>query len=371
LHPWNRFEQYFKHNQLRLLQKWLGMPELDPDQFSAGQVRHILVVRQHDQLGDFLLSTPVFKALHDHFPGRTITLVARKYTAMLAQHNPYIDQVLTFYEHGRDWSLQGIRKLTTAVWNKFDLTVVLNTVSHSLTSDLIARFCCKKYVLGSSHLLFGGTTENFFYNLRAPYALTDRHQSERNLDILNYIGVPIGDKREQLFLTAAEKKWAADHLYTLGRIPQRPLLMIHPGAGKPGNRWPVAAFAEAANRLSRSHHVQLAASWGPAEEALGRELVARIDSPVIVTVHRDLRKLAALFNQATLFLCNDTGVMHMAAAVATPLVAVFGPTDPRLWKPWGDFFIAVRSADEKCQSVAVDLVCNSIVKLLDNIKLGQ
>ncbi len=371
MHPWNRFEQYFKHNQLRVLQKWLGLAELNAGQFDAARVQRILVVRQHDQLGDFLLATPVFKALHDHFPGRTITLVARQYTSSLAQHNPYIDEVLTFYEHGRDWSISGIKKLTQAMWNKFDLAVVLNTVSHSLTSDLIARLCCKKFILGSSHLLFGGTSENFFYNLRAPYAEQERHQSERNLDILSYIGVPAREKHEQLFLTAAEEQWARAHLSSLGWDLQKPLLMIHPGAGKLDNRWPVAAFAETANRLHKTQNVQLASSWGPAEEALGKELMAKIDSPVIKAVHRDLRHLAALFSQATLFLCNDTGVMHMAAAVATPLVAVFGPTDPRLWKPWGDNFAAVRSADEKCQSVRVDMVFDYAVKLLNNIKIEK
>jgi ADP-heptose:LPS heptosyltransferase len=366
LHPWNRFEQYFKHNQLRLLEKWLGLPEISPQQFNPERIKNILVVRQHDQLGDFLLSTPVFKSLREHFPGRSISLVARKYTAVLAQQNPYIDHVVTFYEHGGDWTRQGILDLSRALWNKYDLVIVLNTVSHSLTSDLIARLCCKTLILGSSHLVFGGTNRNFFYSLAAPYDDHDRHQSERNLDILAYIGVMGKDKREQIFLTTGEKERARRHLIAQGWDTNRTLVMIHPGAGKINNRWPVLSFAAVANRLLQTLSVQVAVSWGPSEQDLGRELIAAIDAPVITAVDDDLRKLAALFSQAGLFICNDTGVMHMAAAVATPLVAVFGPTDPLFWKPWGDLFVSVRSDDQKCASVSSDQVFDMSFKILKN-----
>jgi len=64
--------------------------------------------------------------------------------------------------------------------------------------------------------------------------------------------------------------------------------------------------------------------------------------------------MAALLAEADLLLCNDTGVMHVGAAVGTPLVAVFGPTDPALWKPWGEEFAAVRAEDHLCASVTLD-----------------
>jgi hypothetical protein len=258
--PWNRFEQYFKHNQLRMLQRWLGLAELAPQQIDPERIKRILVVRQHDQLGDFLLSTPVFGALRNHFKGRTITVIARKYTAMLAQHHEAIDEIITFYEHGKDWDRAGLASLLQAVRNKFDLAVVLNTVSHSLSSDLLARFCCRTYLLGTAHLPFGGTDSNFFYNLRAPLREGIRHQSERNLDILRYIGVESQDAHERICLTKEEKGWARASLVAKGWDPQRLLIMVHPGAGKMGNRWPVEAFAEAANRLQKMFAAQIAVS---------------------------------------------------------------------------------------------------------------
>lgn len=362
--PWNRFEQYFKHNQLRMLQRWLGLAELAPQQIDPERIKRILVVRQHDQLGDFLLSTPVFGALRNHFKGRTITVIARKYTAMLAQHHEAIDEIITFYEHGKDWDRAGLASLLQAVRNKFDLAVVLNTVSHSLSSDLLARFCCRTYLLGTAHLPFGGTDSNFFYNLRAPLREGIRHQSERNLDILRYIGVESQDAHERICLTKEEKGWARASLVAKGWDPQRLLIMVHPGAGKMGNRWPVEAFAEAANRLQKMFAAQIAVSWGPQETELGHALIGQIASPVIEANDRNLRNLAALFQQSGLFMCNDTGVMHLAAAVGTPLVAVFGPTDPAQWKPWGEEFVAVRADDQICRSVSVDQYCYNAVNVM-------
>lgn len=364
---WNRFEQYFKHHQLRLLEKWLALPEMAWQQVEPHRIHNILVVRQHDQLGDFLLSTPVFKALRDQFPHRTITVAARTYTAKLLQHNPHVDHVITFPEHGREWSLHTVVELTRSLWNKYDLAIVLNTVSHSLTSDLIARLCCNTYLLGSDDLLFGETQRNFFYNLTSHPVAGFRHQSERNLDILRPLGITEADRREQIYLTAEEKETARCRLIEQGWDIGRPLVMIHPGAGKPNNRWPVSSFATLARRLQQTHPIQLAVSWGPAEAELGRELIAALDVPVLTAREDDLRKLAALFSQAKLFLCNDTGVMHLAAAVSTPLVAVFGPTDPLQWKPWGDFFLFAHAADGKCASVSVEQVYELSVNLLNNI----
>jgi len=369
VHLWNRFEQTFKHQHLRWLEKWLGLPPLRMEQFDPVSVRNILVVRQHDQLGDFLLSTPVFAALRSRFPDCPLTLIARENTAQLMRHDPHVDRVIPIAGNGRDWTLDALTALLAAARNRFDLAIVLNTVSHSLTSDLIARLCCRRYIVGPEHLLFGGTRRNFFYNLTAPQPDADRHQSERNLDIVRLIGVTGGDPHERIFITdeelaAAQRQWTA-----WGREQSRPLVIVHPGAGKLENRWPVASFAALANRLQETLPLQLAVSWGPAEEALGRELLASLQAPALIAVDKDLRRLAALYSQAGLFICNDTGVMHLAASVSTPLVAVFGPTDPALWKPWGADFCAVRAEDHRCASVAVDSMYETCLKLLYNKKL--
>ncbi len=362
--PWNRFEQFFKHKQLYLFEKMFGYREMTPDEADWTSIERILIVRQHDQLGDFLLATPVFKAVRQRFPNAHISVVARKYTAAVAEANETIDAVIPFYEHGTDWTWRALRRVLALFRHKSDLVIVLNTVSHSLTSDLIGRWAARRYVLGSEHRRFQGTTRNFFYNLIAPYRPEEVHQSQRNLDIVRYIGIAGEDLREHMRLRQEEVDWAKRHLLELGWRPERPLIAIHPGAGKAGNRWPVENFAQAATRLAQTGNAQLYLTWGQHEGALGERLRAALTVPAISSLQQDIRKLAAILSLAQLFLCNDTGVMHVGAAVGTPLVAIFGPTNPALWKPWGDSFVAVRAEDHLCASVTVEKVVTESRALL-------
>ena len=101
------------------------------------------------------------------------------------------------------------------------------------------------------------------------------------------------------------------------------------------------------------------------EESLADDVVSRMKNPCAVAPVMPLRDLAAVFSQLKLLLCNDTGVMHLAAAVGTPLVAVFGPTDPALWKPMGDAFMAIRGHENAVTHVSVKSVeeaCRHLLK---------
>ena len=353
---WYRIEQWFKQKKLRFLQKSLELVPVGSDSIEKEVIKRILVVRQHDQLGDFLLSTPVFRALKARFPSVAIVLVVRNYTASLARFNPYIDEVIPFYEHGRDWTLRKLIIFVRRLRSGFDLAVVLNTVSHSLTSDLIARMSGAKYILGSEHKKFAGTQRNFCYNLIARYRSDKRHQTERNLDIVRFVGADTADTSELVTVTEHERLWAMNYFKSLGREESRPLVAIHPGAGKHGNRWAVENFAGVGRELVRTNGVQLFVTWGPREGDLGQTLLSLLEPPVLSATHSDLRKVAALLCQAQLFLCNDTGVMHLAASVGTPLVAIFGPTDPDLWKPLGEKFMAIRGEDHTCDTVTQEQV---------------
>lgn len=367
---WNRFEQFFKHKLLRFAEKFWGLEPLDPTVLRAENIKKILIIRQHDQLGDFLLSTPAFRAVRNRFPHAHISVLVRKYTARLMEHNKTVDRVITFYENGRDWNVPYLKKLWSEIRSGYDLVIVLNTVSHSLTSDTIARLTGAAYVVGSEHLLYTGTSRNFFYNILAPYRGEIVSQSQRNVDIVQVIGCSTDRLQEEIFLTDSEKEKAGHRLIDLGVVRDKLLVGIHPGAGKIPNRWPVERFARAAERLHQTFGCQFFVTWGPSEEALGEQLMRLMKVPYFFATEPDLRKFAALLSQCHLVLCNDTGVMHVAAAVGTPLVAVFGPTDPEQWKPVGDKFVAVRGTNHTCENVTVEQVVEQAEHLLSAVQMS-
>lgn len=361
---WRVVEQYFKNNQLAVFEKFFLRPVVHPSLVNFGAVQRILVIRQHDQLGDFLLSTPVLRALREHFPQAHITVLLRTYTAEVARHHEVINELIVLQEALTRWSIASFRQFVRQLRSGFDLVVVLNTVSHSLTSDLLAYFSRSKYILGSAHQRFPGCSRNFFYDMEAPYWDQPRHQTERNLDVVRYLGIDTQDCREIMTLLPEELAAGRQLLREQGMTDNDLVVAMHIGAGKMRHRWPVERFAGLASVLHFEYSAKVVALWGAGEEKLGARLLSALDFDPIVAKAMRLRQLAAVIANTRLFICNDAGVMHLGAATGTPLVAVFGPTDPAEWKPIGDRFLAVRSPSHNSEDVSVDLVLDAIKNLL-------
>lgn len=391
--PWYRLEQIFKRNALRWLEKFLAQRIIAPEQIPRGALKRILVIRQHDMLGDFILATPVLPALRQAFPQAHIGVLVRGYFADVVAHHAAVDEVLLFHEHGKHWTWQRVRSFYRQLRCGWDLTIVLNTVSHSLTSDLLAYFSKAKFVLGSEHRVWEGCSRNFFYHLLAPYSAEEKHQSERNLDIVRPLGVQpqsaaevmhlTKEERDQAFIKLKEKGLAVFRVSAVaqaslaapqsgalhtphlrGSSPSKLVIGMHVGAGKIPNRWPIEKFAELAQRLREEHEAEVVLFWGKNEAELAEKFCASVRFAPIKIAPTSLREMAACFTHCSAMICNDTGVMHVCAAVQVPLVAIFGPTPPELWKPLGEKFLAVRGKDETTASVTVEEVWEALRRLL-------
>jgi len=361
LNFWTRIEQTFKRNGLHLLESLLGRKTIQPTAVDLQSLKKILVIRQHDQLGDFLLSVPVLRALREQLPDVFIAVMVRGYTEPIIRHNRYINDILVLYEKGSQWNCRRIGFFWHQLRRGYDLTVIINTVSHSLSSDLLAWFSHARYILGPSHRQFPGTKRNFFYNLIAPFDDDHRHQSEKNLDIVRYLGVDTADLREHITILPKEQEWAQAILQKLGLDLNRPILGIHPGAGKLKNRWAVTHFIAVALR-SAQLSAQVLLFYGPNETDL-RDQFLQV-CPAATYFGRDLRKLAVVFSCLSVFLGNDTGTTHMAAAVGTPTIVIFGPTPANEWKPWGKKCIALQGRDGDCENVSEEEVYKQIKKMI-------
>jgi ADP-heptose:LPS heptosyltransferase len=160
-----------------------------------------------------------------------------------------------------------------------------------------------------------------------------RHASWHLVDTLAALG-PAPGTLPAVCLAAppAERAWAAEWLGERGLVPGR-VAVLHPGAGSPAKVWP--EFPALGRRLGRAG-LAVVVVTGPAEAAAAAALAARAGGGA-VRLARDLslRQLAALFEAAAVFVGNDSGLSHLAAAVGAPTLALFGPTDPRVWAPLG------------------------------------
>jgi len=362
--PTSRWELTLKRRSYRLLEKLFSRDAVSPHTVALENIRSILVIRQHDQLGDFLLATPVIRALRESCPHARLGLVAREYFEDIASMIPFVDELLVFCERLDRWTWSRLRKLWTGLRKRWDLCIVLNTVSHSLTSDLLAHLTHAPLVLGSSGHVFPGCSRNFFYNLLAPVQEEPRHQTERNLDIVRYIGIDTNTREEMIYVPESERRQARQVLQSKGVRFTRPVIGLHIGAGKPDNRWPVRKFADLARSLHFADNADVLVFWGPDEDELQREFSSGVDFRTVNIPPTTLRALASLYTQCDVIVCNDSGPMHVAAAAGSPTVALFAKTDPKIWKPIGNHVDYVRSPDDRIENIHHDDVLRRVRRLL-------
>jgi len=331
-----RFEIWVKGAVIALLRFFHPQSPLTRVELSG--VKSILVVRQHDQLGDMLCVVPLLRAMRMHFPDAHITLVAGPVNYHIMQHHPYVNEVLHYEKLGLITSPRTFLRFHRALKSRrYDLAVVPTTVSISLTSNLIAFVSGAKLRVGADMLNGMPSSTSFLFSVTTRLGSDEdrnRHQTLRNLDILKPLGFTT-DNLETLIGVTDEEKSEADRFLSSLRSEHKILIGLHPGAGKLPNRWPAQRFAEAANQLCEKFSAAAVITAGPVDDDPINSMVRHIRCRFVLVRGRPIRAVAAIIGQLNLFITNDTGIMHVAAASGAPTLSIFGPTNPLQWAPKG------------------------------------
>ena len=324
----------------------------------------VLIVRQHDQLGDFLMSTPVFRELKRALPDCRISVVLTRYTEPVAQNNPHIDEIIVYEKKVLRWEREGLSRFVKGIGKKYDLAMVLNTPSRSMTSDMIGLLSGAAFRLGMEPRPEGDAVKyDFMYHATSPREYPRINQSLENLSILKSLGIEYEQDGEEMFLSATEKEWAKDRLQALG-FDQPPLLIL-PGANKPANIWPVERYVELGLKLKNVRPVLVL--WGPGQDEIGERLLAGLLDVGAQTIRKtSIREMAALASSSTLAVCNDTGDLHICAAIGAQVLGLFGPTHPEMYIPLGDHVHRIQSVTDTMEGVAVERVFDEVMGIIEH-----
>lgn len=321
-------------------------PPLTPEQLLKLEPSRILVVRQHNQMGDMICATPALRALREAYPAAELALVTAPVNFEVVRHNPHLNRVFPFDR--RMWRAPGrlIRFIREIRSYRAELAFVLSSVSFSVTSAAIALLSGARYVVGGQSAPFGWDLSRHAFSLELPSVPElDRHAVQHSLAPLAAVGITTGDQEPVVVPAPAEVEQASRILAELDLKPG--FWALHPGAGKAQNVWPALRFAEVVRRAVAAGH-QVLILHGPADASALNGLVAGLGELVGAAVRIapacSIGVGAALLQEADRFLCNDTGVMHLAGALKVPTIALFGPTDPALWKPPAAEVIALVSS---------------------------
>ncbi|MBN1273689.1 MAG: lipopolysaccharide heptosyltransferase II [Candidatus Aminicenantes bacterium] len=288
-----------------------------------------IVVRTPNWIGDSILCIPALKCLQKNHPEAEIWLAADRWVQGLFRSFDFVKGFVPIPESGSIKSYRSAaKKLKTYL---FDAGLLFpNSFSSALLFFLAGiphRWGFNRD--GRGFLLTQSVKKN---------SIGEIHQAEYYLSLLRLLGMKIYTEELSLPLSSDEKKEARESLLKLNVDFSRPLIFLNPGAyyGS-AKRWPVSRFAELASLLQKNHKGNIIITGSAEEIPLSEKIASSMDlKPIILSGRTTIRQLSAFISQADVFVTNDSGPMHIANAFKIPVVAVFGPTDPKITGPLQD-----------------------------------
>ena len=294
----------------------------------------VLIVRL-GSLGDIIHAIPAAAAIRRAQPQASIDWLVDARHKDLLELVRGIDRLVTIQTRGVPAVIEAVRML-----RRQDYDVALD-LQGLLKSAVLARMSGARRVIGFRTALLREKAAGLFYTEAAGDTTT--HVIDKNLSLLKPLGVrvpdvefPIDDRRPQIAALAREK---------LRIGPADRFAIINPGAAWPNKRWPPVYFAEVARALASRHRLRSIVLWGPGEEPVAQAVAAAADGTAEVSPPTTIADLVSLTKAATIVISGDTGPMHVAGAVGTPVVGIFGPTDSARNGPWAEDDVTISRYD--------------------------
>ena len=285
----------------------------------------LLIVRL-GSLGDIIHAVPAAAALRKAFPKATIDWLVDVRHRDLLELVPVVDRRIAVNTSSAGSLSSVLGELRRA---RYDAALDLQGL---LKSAVLARLSGASRVVGFPADLLRERAARFFYTEMA--GDTAPHVIDKNLSMLKAFGVRMPEV--EFTLEDRHPQMAAEARSRL-RIPEgQRFAVINPGAAWPNKRWPPVYFAEVSRELAKRHGMRSLVLWGPGEEQIAHAVAAASDSTAAVSPPTSIADLISLIKAAALMVSGDTGPMHIAGATGTPLVGIFGPTDPQRNGPWAE-----------------------------------
>ena len=313
---------------------------LAPARWDWSDVRKVLVVRLRS-IGDTVLATPSLFALKRFLPNAQVDILVEDWVAPVLDSHPHLDNVITLERGGFVARARTARELRTANYD------VVYNLHGGTTATFLTRATGARHRVGFKSYQYGQ-----LHNHQAPSPLLiwqqqKTHSVEQQLALLGWTGVPVTDRpRTNLGVSpkAAEK---VNRLLDEAGLSEQNIALIHPAAAFATKQWATGNFARVVEFLAERGFTSVAIA-APNEQALLEQL-REVTSVKVVTFALSLPEVTALAARSQLFVGNDSGIAHIAAAVGTPSVVVFGSSNIAHWRPWNSAPAEVVFEEMPCQ----------------------
>jgi predicted lipopolysaccharide heptosyltransferase III len=304
---------------------------LGPARWDWSTVRRVLVVRLRS-IGDTVLTTPSLLALRRFLPHAQIDILLEDWVAPVLDGSDLVDRVITIPRQSKTARARIARAVRAASYD------VVYNLHGGTTATLLTRATGARYRVGFEHYQYAR-----LHNHLAPSSLEiwqrpKLHSVEQQLALIGWTGVPVTDRpatklavTERALLSVSEKLRAAGGEACLDKSER--FAVIHPAAAFETKRWATEKFARVVEALAE-RGLAAVVIITPNEKQIIEELSKESSAPIIALNDLSLPEVTALASRASLFVGNDSGIAHIAAAAAAPCVVIFGSSNTVHWRPW-------------------------------------
>ena len=302
------------------------------------RLKNILIIMMGG-IGNMIFLTPALKALRRSLPSSSFCFLLGPYGAEKAiEGSGLIDKKIVI-EPERNKGLSGYGKLIRELRKERFTLSITSTGTNPVKSGLLCFLSGIKFRSGEN---VGG--KGFFYNLRIPFD-KDRHEVESNIQLVQSLGIEVKDRSLFVQRSEEDRNFAGD-LFTQHSLKGKSVIGIHPGSGvhQAGfKRWPKERFSRLADQLIGDLEAEVILFGGADEVELADEIKKMMRSePIVMSGKTSLAQTAALIEKCRLFISNDSGLLHVASAVNTPVIGIFGPTNPKRTGLYSDSSAVIR-----------------------------
>jgi ADP-heptose:LPS heptosyltransferase len=320
-----------------------GAREIRPE-----EVREILVIRTA-YIGDVVMTVPILKPLKDFFKGARVSFLTSRGGGEVLRNNPWLDEIITydpfwFYPSGKGEYFKFIKEFRK---RRFDLVIE----ARADIREIMFLVWPLKAGVKLSYKVGGGA---YLLTHTVPYPGL-KHKVQYHLDIARHLGCEADGIHWGVYL-AEDERARAKEILAVHNVGGR-FIAAHPGARLRLKRWLTEKYAILYDRLIERYGLPLVVLGTKHERALVDKISGGMrNEPVVLAGETGLREMAGIIEEAALFLCNDSAPMHIAAAVGTPTVALFGPSNSVETGPYGDLHKVVEK-DFPCRYSCDESTC--------------
>ncbi len=298
-------------------------------------IRKILLIKLKG-IGDVVLSTIVFDNLRETFPDAAIDFLTEPPSLPLLEPLPFINQVILFRKKE---PASALKLIWEVMKQRYDL--VIDMYSNPRTA-LVTYLSGARYRAG-----FPYRGRAYSYNLQGPIERGSMHAALLHLELLKYIGIPADKKKLYFGLTDKDIDFARNFFFSIF-APEDKVIAISPSGGWDSKKCEADKFVEFALHIRQAFKVKFLLVWGPGDKEDAETISRGLGVDAVLSPNSTIREMGALMKNCIAVIANDSGPMHIGAALGVPVLSIHGPTIPQFQGPFGDKNMFVRFDELDC-----------------------